>query len=45
MTKALPRDRFEKFRNMLPMASLTDIQVQENSPSTGAQHPAIHSTR
>lgn len=27
MTKALPRDKFERFRTNLPMASLKDIQA------------------
>lgn len=33
MTIALPRDRFERFRNNLPMASLTDVQDQPDKLS------------
>lgn len=50
MTKALPRDRFERFRNTLPMASHTDIKAQANQlSSTGTSTfvdttPSIHHT-
>ena len=37
MTKALPRDRFERFRNSLPMATLTDVKLQGDKPSTRKQ--------
>ena len=34
MTKALPRDRFERFRTLLPMTTLTDIQEQHDRLAT-----------
>ena len=36
MTKALPHDRFERFRSHLPMASLTDVQAQHHDLTTRA---------
>ena len=44
MTKALPRDRFVRFRQTLPMASLLDVQV--SSPTLPANNtPAITNSK
>lgn len=44
MTKALPRDRFERFRNTLPMASLADIKAQANQLSPTGTSTSVDTT-
>lgn len=44
MTKALPQDRFERFRNTLPMASHTDIKAQANQLSSTGTSTFVDTT-